>query len=72
MDGCCFGIQYSNSYGTWDTVVVQATIKIILKDFEISIERTLSQLILSSGQRGDIRRGECLDSENGPFSGTPG
>jgi len=46
-------------------VVVQVTVKIVLKDFEILIEHAPSQLILLLDQRCDIRRGEYLDSENG-------
>jgi len=53
---------YSDPYGIWDTVVMQAIIKIVLKDFEVPIERISSQLIFPSG---GCRRGECLDSENG-------
>jgi len=45
-------------------VVVQATIKIVLRDFEVSIERTIIT-ILPSGQLCDARRGQYLDSENG-------
>jgi len=63
-DGRCSGTQYSDPYGTWDEIV-QATIRITLKNYEVPIERTTSQLILPSGQRCDVRRGECLDSENG-------
>ncbi|KAH0949636.1 hypothetical protein HN011_007407 [Eciton burchellii] len=58
------GTEYSNLYGTWDKVVVQATIRITLKAYEVMIERTTSQLILPSGQHC-ARRGECLDSDNG-------
>jgi len=63
MDGHCFGGQYSDPYGTCDSVVVQP-IKIISKNFVVPIERTSSQLILRLGQRCESRR-ECLDSENG-------
>jgi len=45
----------------WDNVV-QATVKITLKEYEIPIERTF-QLILSSGQRYDARvQGEYLEN----------
>jgi len=65
MNGRCSGMQNSDPYGNGDTVIVQATIKIVFKDFEVPIECILSQLILPSGQRYDARREECLDSENG-------
>jgi len=50
---------------TWDNVE-QATVKIILKDYEVSIETSLQslQLIFSLGQRCDARRGEYIDFEN--------
>jgi len=64
-DGHCSKTQYSDPYRTWDTMIVQTIIKIVLKDFEVPIERISSQLILLSRQRCDARRGECLDSENG-------
>jgi len=32
MDGHYSRIQHSDPYGTWDIVIVQATIKIVLKD----------------------------------------
>jgi len=65
MNGRCSRTQYSDSYGTWDTVVVQAIIKITLRDFEVPNERASSHLIFPSGQRCDARRRECLDTENG-------
>jgi hypothetical protein len=65
VDGRCSGTQYSDPYGIWDKVDVQATIRITLKDYEVPIERTTSQLRLPSGQRCDTRREECLDSEHG-------
>ncbi|KAH0948692.1 hypothetical protein HN011_004980 [Eciton burchellii] len=43
---------------------VRATAGTILKDYSISIERTSSQLFLSSSQRCDTKRGECLHSQN--------
>jgi len=47
------------------TDTVQATIKIVLRDFEVPIECASSHLILPSDQRCDARRDECLDLENG-------
>jgi len=46
-------------------MVVQGTIKIVLKNFEVLIEHASSHLILPSGKRWDARREECLDSKNG-------
>jgi len=44
---------------------MQATVKIILRDYDLPIERTSSQLILSLGQRCDAKREEYLDLKNG-------
>jgi len=55
MDGRCSGTQYSDPYETWDMVVMQAIIKIVLRDFEDLIECVSSHLILPSGQRYDAR-----------------
>jgi hypothetical protein len=33
----CYGTQCSDPYDTWDKVVVQAIIRITLKDYEITI-----------------------------------
>jgi len=66
-DGRCPEKQYSDPYGTWDTVqghMVQGTIKIVLKYFVVLIERTSLHLVLPSEQRCDARRRECLDSES--------
>ncbi|KAH0946860.1 hypothetical protein HN011_009084, partial [Eciton burchellii] len=55
-DGRYSGTQYSDPYDTWDKVIVQATIRITFKDYEVPIERTTSQLIFPSGQRCQARR----------------
>jgi len=34
-DGRCSDTQYSDPYGTWEEVIVQATIRITLKDYEV-------------------------------------
>jgi len=46
IDERCSGTQYSDPYGTWDEVIVRATIRITHNDYEVPIERTMSQLIL--------------------------
>ncbi|KAH0944581.1 hypothetical protein HN011_006981 [Eciton burchellii] len=57
------GTEYSDPYRTWDKVVVQSTIRITLKDYAVTIDRTTLQLIRPSGKHC-ARRGECLESEN--------
>lgn len=46
-DGTCKGAQYSNSYGTWDDVVVQATVKltVIITHKQETIKYTSNQVL---------------------------
>jgi len=57
------GRKYSDLYGIWNKVIIQATIKIVLKDFEVPIVWTSSQLILSSDQWRNAIWGEYLESD---------
>lgn len=65
VDGRCSGTQYSDPYGTWDSVVVQATVKVTLRDFEASIRRSSDEIILSSGLHCKVAAGTCLDTDGG-------
>lgn len=62
-DGRCSGTQYSDGYGTWDGVVVQASIKVTLKSFETPIKRTTGRIMLPSGAQCNVNDGYCIDSE---------
>ncbi|EGI58576.1 hypothetical protein G5I_13313 [Acromyrmex echinatior] len=64
-DGRCSGTQYSDPYGTWDSVVVQATVKITLRDFEASIRRSSDEIVLPSGLHCKVATGTCLDMDGG-------
>lgn len=63
MDGRCAGTQYTDGYGTWDDVVVQASIKITLRTFEAAIKRSEGNIYLPNGSQCRIANGYCLDSE---------
>lgn len=63
VDGTCTGTQFSDPYGTWDNVVVQASIKITLREFQGTIARKSNDIILPSGTRCKASRGNCLDSD---------
>ena len=63
VDGRCSGAQYSDPYGTWDSVVVQATIRVTLRDFEAPIRRNSHEIILPSGLHCKVTAGECLDTD---------
>ncbi|KYN00578.1 hypothetical protein ALC62_08647 [Cyphomyrmex costatus] len=49
MDGKCAGAQYTDGYGSWDNVIVQAVIKITLKTMDLSMKRKMGHIILPSG-----------------------
>ncbi|KYQ49730.1 hypothetical protein ALC60_11197 [Trachymyrmex zeteki] len=63
VDGRCSGSQYSDSYRTWDSVIVQATVRVTLRDFESSIRRSSHEIILPSGLHCKVAAGECLDTD---------
>jgi len=63
IDGKCSGSQYTDGYGSWENVVVQASVKIILKSFKASIKRSTDQIILPSGTHCKATSGYCIDSE---------
>jgi len=63
MDGSCSGAQYSDPYGTWDHVVVQASVRITLRNFEVPIRRSTNEIILPSGLHCKVAPGQCLDTD---------
>jgi len=63
VDGRCTGTQYTDGYGAWENVVVQASIKITLKTFEASTKRSSGDIILPTGTRCKISPNYCMDSE---------
>ncbi|KYM93388.1 hypothetical protein ALC62_12483 [Cyphomyrmex costatus] len=65
VDGRCHGAAYSDSYGEWDNVVVQASVKIITREFEATVKRSTGEVILPSGTRCTITERMCFD-----FDGT--
>lgn len=46
VDGTCKGVQYSDYYGTWDDVVVQATVKISLKTLYIPVKLNTGKIMV--------------------------
>lgn len=63
MDGRCKGTQFSDPYGTWDDVVVQATVRISTKTFQVPIKHSSNEVILPSGVRCKATDGECYDTD---------
>jgi len=71
-DGSCHGAQYSDGYGSWDNVIVQATVKVTLRTFEASIKRSTDEIILPSGNRCRRTARTCQDSDGAETYWTPG
>lgn len=71
IDGTCRGADYTDGFGTWDNVVVQAVIRIVLKDFEASVKRSSDELILPSGVRCPASARSCQDADGAETYWTP-
>lgn len=63
VDGACRGAEYTDGYGSWDNVVVQATVRITLRDLEVSVKRSSGEVILPSGTRCPVTDRTCQDSD---------
>ena len=59
----CEGTTYSNPYGIWQGVVVQAIVKITLKSYSATVRLSDNKIILQSGQQW--QSGHCFDNEDG-------
>ncbi|XP_076384553.1 uncharacterized protein LOC143263569 [Megalopta genalis] len=64
-DGSCQGSTYSDPFGTWSQVVVQAIAKITLKTFSAPVKINTQEILLPSGQRCPLNKEFCLDTEDG-------
>lgn len=65
VDGRCSGTSYSDSFGEWDNVLVQAVVKITIRVFGAAIKRSSGTLILPSGTHCSTASYNCIDSEGG-------
>lgn len=64
-DGRCSGTQYADPYGTWDGVVVQASVKIIIRQYKASVKIRDSTVVLQSGSTCTFTDGSCITDEDG-------
>lgn len=64
-DGSCKVIQYSNPYGTWDDVIVQAVVKISFRSSHIPVQLNSGKIILKSGTVCALSESFCVDSDDG-------
>jgi len=63
-NGSCKGTQYSDPYGTWDDVVVQAIARVSLKTSYVSVQINTGKIILKSGTICALSEGFCLDPDD--------
>ena len=64
-DGRCDGTTYSDPYGTWTNVIVQAIVKVTVKSYSAAVRLSDNKIVLRSGQQCRWQSGHCLDSEDG-------
>lgn len=64
-DGKCEGQTYSDYFGSWDNVIVSATIIIRLTDFTASFNLQNGMIYLSSGVRCKYLNTACIDINGG-------
>lgn len=64
-DGSCTGTGYSDPYGTWNNVVVQAVVRVSIRDYYASTKPGTNKIILNSGVQCTLSDGSCMDVEGG-------
>ena len=64
-DGRCNGSPYSDPYGTWESVVVQGTVKISLFEFVAEVSLDNNEIHLKSGTVCRLSDAKCIDNEGG-------
>ncbi|KYN22230.1 hypothetical protein ALC57_05377 [Trachymyrmex cornetzi] len=62
-DGKCIGAQYTDGYGSWKNVVVQASIRITIRKTELPIKQTTGHIILPSRASCRATNRYCLDND---------
>ncbi|XP_063994294.1 uncharacterized protein LOC135171596 [Diachasmimorpha longicaudata] len=61
-NGACKGTQYSDPFGTWDDVVVNAIIRIYYTSYTTTVELESNKITLHSGAKCNFLQGSCTDS----------
>jgi len=63
IDGTCHGAQYSDPYGTWNNVIVEASIYITYKSYRTTAKPSQDLIILRSGTHCKISELTCIDED---------
>lgn len=61
--GACKGTQYSDAFGSCDGVVIQATVKIIITNYQADVNLINNKIMLQAGTHCPLTDGTCLDVE---------
>ena len=64
-DGGCTGSSYSDAFGSWTDVVVLATIKFTLQDYDATVQLNSNRVMLRSGVSCELKATHCVDLEGG-------
>ncbi|XP_076660708.1 uncharacterized protein LOC143364080 [Halictus rubicundus] len=65
VDGRFQGAQFSDPYGSWDNVIVQAVAKITLRTASVPVQLEANKIMLKSGTVCTFQSGTCLDDDDG-------
>lgn len=63
-DGTCKGTQYSDPYGTWNDVIVQAVVRISLKSSYVPVNLNNDKIMLKSGTTCNLSGELCIDFDD--------
>lgn len=61
----CTNSQYSDPYGTWDSVFVVGTAKITIQSYNTRVKVADDKIYLPSGYHCKLSKGHCIDPVNG-------
>ena len=65
-DGSCQGAAYMDPYGSWESVVVQGTIRVTVQSQKARVDINNNKIHLSSGTSCTLSDSTCIDVEGGP------
>lgn len=65
VNGKCSGVPYTDPYGSWENVVVQAIAKISLKTSYVPVHINTGKIHLKSGTTCTLSDGYCIDPDDG-------
>ena len=63
MNGDCSGTQYSDIFGTWNNVIVQGVIRIILQEYYTPVNLNTNKIHLRLGVTCSLSESHCVDME---------